>query len=141
MAVYVKYSIEVQKLNTMRYDGNEYIFLQLNFNGRVVQLVALYRKPGSYKTQFLKDVDKLASYLNLENTVLVIGDFNYEIHSNVDLKLRMKTLCNMQYIETDATFQNTTGATSIIVSAYTNGHYMSSVIECPYSDHKIVAGE
>jgi endonuclease/exonuclease/phosphatase family metal-dependent hydrolase len=76
-----------------------------------------------------------------QNALLILGDFNYDVtlDRNADVKATVENYHNLMHIVTEPTFQNTTG-TSTIDNAFTNvNQYDSSVIECPYSDHRILA--
>jgi hypothetical protein len=58
---------------------------------------------------------------------------------NVDVKMKIENFSNLVHIDTEPTFQ-TNNVLSTIDHAFTNvSRCVTSVIECPYSDHKILA--
>ena len=141
LAVYVKDSLNVLHVENLRIASNEYVALKVEYKDRVVQVVVLYRKCGSNKADFFCDIATLTSHMDNQNALLILGDFNYDVtlNRNADVKATVENYHNLMHIVTEPTFQNTTG-TSTIDNAFTNvNQYDSSVIECPYSDHRILA--
>ncbi len=89
---------------------------------------------------FFRDISKISEYLNPNNTLLIIGDFNCDFNGAFDAKVAVETHCHVKHIKTEPTFQNTSGALTTIDNIFSNvEENMVSVVECPYSDHKILA--
>ena len=140
LAVYVRESIDVKDIASLRFGDNEYIVLTTVFNANSIQVLILYRKCSSKIHQFTKEIVHLCRYMNTDNTLLVIGDFNCDMEAKLDVKVTVETHFSVKHIVTEPTFQNITGTISTIDHAFTNANrYECSVIECPYSDHKIMA--
>ena len=140
LAVYVKEGIDVLDVTCLRFSDNEYLILKFIYRSVVVQAVVLYRKSASNMQQFFRDISKISEYLDPSNKLLVIGDFNCDMNTSFDAKVTIESHCHVKHIKTEPTFQNTSGAISAIDNAFGNvENYLSSEIECPYTDHKIVA--
>ncbi len=141
LIVYVKDDIEVINVKPYRYDSNEFLLLELIHTNIEFQIVVLYRNCHSSILDFKRHMEYIGTQINPHRKILLIGDFNQDMEKELSLKRFIQQSIHVNHIATNATYQTTSGSSlTTIDHVFTNEtKYITSVIDCPYSDHKILA--
>ena len=140
LAVYVKDTIQVSDVTCVRFSHAEYMVLKIVYCGTVLQMVCLYRSSKCSIQQFMEQIRGLSKYIEGQDQTFVIGDFNCDLNTNVGVRNAVESLsAGLNHLKTENTFQNSTGALTCIDHAFTTVvNHVATVIECMYSDHKII---
>ena len=140
LAVYIKNTVEVQNITNLNFTSTHFIVAKVFSQNKLLQIVTLYRKCNSAKEQFYEDFAAMVTYIESQQDVVIVGDFNYDFNDNIHQNVctTIETLYSLIHVKTEPSFQNTQSLTTIY-HAFTNiPQHQASVIECPYSDHKML---
>ncbi len=141
LIAYVKDELQINNVNTYRIDGNEFLLLEVLHRNFEYQVVVLYRSCHGSINDFRRNIEFIGTDINPNKKILIIGDFNHDISKDSSLKHFLKQNIYVNHIWTSETYQTTSGSclTTIDHILTNETNYITSVIECPYSDHKILA--
>ena len=81
----------------------------------------------------------VGEYLNPNNCLILIGDFNCNMSKDQQVKSCIQRECQVKHCVTEPTYQTLTGSLTTIDYVFSNvTQTQTTTIECPYSDHKII---
>ncbi|KAK3087854.1 hypothetical protein FSP39_011503 [Pinctada imbricata] len=138
LVLYMKDDLECKKILRHSSDNVEFLLCQTSHSATgVVQIVLVYKSPACTLSHFKDTILKyLLPQVNLRKSVLIFGDFNFDMASGHPefLSFMAKTFHCTQYVK-----KNTTNMRSILDLVFSNmPHVVTETIECCWSDHKVI---
>ncbi len=134
-----------------KFTNIEAIYVKLRLNNLILNFVSCYKNPKENSQVFLDTLDEFLITTNLNEPLLIIGDFNIDL-----VKLKTKKLISnfMNGLE----LKNYMNESTRSVSKFSNNKnqylnyntiidlilhnsdlvYSTSAIDCPFSDHKLI---
>ncbi|CAF1134063.1 unnamed protein product, partial [Brachionus calyciflorus] len=150
LLVYIKNGLKItkQKISSTLF---EYIFIQVDIHGVLVNLILSYKPPNQKNELYLEELDNLIFSLDSNIPLFVIGDLNMEsaINENFIEFLSNQSLINFMIEPTrtktrffkDKLLRKTKISNLDVILHNSNLIEDTLTIECPFSDHNFIAAK
>ena len=136
MLCYINNNIIINQQKKFSSSDIEWIFIEISYKNKIIQIVSLYKAPSTNQTTLIKTLKHIKTFIDNQNTIIILGDFNIDIYQ------KNKTLTNIvnKIFNTTQTIKDftTTYQTTIDLIFTNDKDNTSGTIYLPWTDHRLI---